>query len=326
MSTTRPRVTLVVPVRNEEAHIARCIASITAQDYPAHLLEVLVVDGASTDATASQVRELAQGDPRVRLLDNPDRAMPIGLNLGIREASGDCIGVVSGHSILPPDYVTRSVAALEETGAWSVGGRIERRTKGAMHRAIGLATASRIGVGDSTHNYATAAGWAETVFPGFWRREAFDRVGSFDPAMISNEDNELSYRIRRAGGGIWYDPAIEVEYVPRGSLPALFQQYRRYGIGKMRVLRKHGAGLRWRHFVPAAWLAVLILGPVAMLLVPILGLAWLGVVLAYLLVILGAGLRLAEPGVAWWRIAAALLTLHVAYGIGTWQGVLTWRG
>lgn len=324
-SAPRPRVTLVIPVRNEASHIRACLESVRQQSYPAEHLEILVVDGDSTDATAALVRDAEAADPRVRLVENPSRTMPTGLNLGIREATGDLIGVVSGHSVLAPDYVERAVDAIETTEAWSVGGRIVRRTHGPMHRAIAIGTSSPVGVGDSSHNYATEAGWVETVFPGFWPRQTFDRVGTFDPAMVANEDNELSYRIRRAGGGIWYDPAITVEYVPRSTIGGLFHQYRRYALGKVRVFRKHRGGLRWRHLVPAAWLAFLVAGGVLAVFVPAARLIWAVVVAAYLVAVLVASVRLAEHGVAWWRVALALLTLHIAYGIGTWQGVLTWR-
>ena len=242
-SDGRPTVSLVLPIRNEEAHIAACFEGIREQTYPADLLELIVVDGESTDRTMAIVAKEAAGNSRVRLIPNPARTAPAGLNLGIEAATGEYVGVVSGHSVLSPDYVARALRASIATGAWSVGGTIVRRAESPMQRAIGLATSSRIGVGDSMHNYAARAGWVETVFPGFWRRELFDRVGQFDPAMIANEDNEFSLRIRKAGGRIWYDPEIRVEYVPRATLDGLFHQYRLYGLGKVRVLRKHGGGL-----------------------------------------------------------------------------------
>jgi succinoglycan biosynthesis protein ExoA len=313
-----------VPVRNEERHIAACLDGIGAQTYPADRLDVIVVDGESDDRTVEIVRELTTIDPRIKIVSNPRRSMPSGLNLGIQHATGDYVGVVSGHSVLPPDYVERAVRASEATGAWSVGGRIVRRADTPMQRAIAIATASRVGVGDSAHNYSVEAGWVETVFPGLWRRELFDRIGLFDPGMIANEDNELSLRIRKAGGRIWFDPAIGVEYVPRSSLGDLFRQYRRYGLGKMRVLRKHRGGLRWRHFVPAALVAFLVIGAALAPLVPIAPALWIIGLAVYALAIALAGIRLARADTPWWFISAALVTLHVAYGIGTWQGLATW--
>ena len=321
---SRPTVSLVIPVRNEGAHIEACLGAIGGQDYPADRIEVLVVDGESTDDTAALVAKIGQADPRVRLLANPQRIMPAGLNVGIEAASGEYVGVVSGHSALPPDYVSRAVAAMETSGAWSVGGRIMRRAHGPMQAAIALATSSRVGVGDSLHNYAARAGWVETVFPGFWRRELFEHIGLFDPAMVANEDNELSLRIHEAGGKIWYDPAIRVDYLPRSSLGALFRQYRRYGLGKMRVLRKHRGGLRWRHVVPALWVAFLVLGAIASILAPAFAPIYLLGIGIYLATVIVAAVRLARRDVSWWRIAMALATIHLGYGIGSWQGLATW--
>lgn len=320
----RATVTLVVPVRNEAAHIGACLNGIRAQTYPPELLEVIVVDGESTDSTAELVARAVAADPRIRLLSNPRKTMPSGLNLGIENATGEYLGVVSGHSVLQRDYVSRAMAAMEATGAWAVGGRIVRVAQGPMQRAIAVATASPIGVGDSLHNYAERGGWVETVFPGFWRLELFEHVGLFDQDMVANEDNEFSLRIHQAGGRIWYDPAIRVEYSPRATLGALFRQYRLYGLGKMRVLRKHRGGLSWRHLVPAMWVAFLTLGAILSVLVPPPGIPFLLGVVSYLVVIVVAGIRLQRPDISWWHISAALATLHLAYGTGTWQGVATW--
>ena len=317
-------VTLIVPIRNEQDHIAACLRSIREQTYPAELLEVIVVDGESSDQTRRIVLEEAGDDPRIRLIPNPARSTAEGFNLGIQHASGTYVGQVSGHSSLPPEYVAAAVEALDRTAAWSVGGRVVRRATTPMQHAIAVATSSPIGVGDSTHNYATQAGWVETVFPGFWRRDVFDRIGLLDPQMVVNEDNEFSLRIRRAGGRIWYEPAIGVEYTPRSSLAALFKQYRGYALGKMRVLRKHRGGLGVRHFVPAIWLLLLVAGGVAALIVSQIRWFWLAGVMLYLGALVVAGLRLKTPAATWWRITAAIAVLHIAYGIGTWQGLAKW--
>jgi succinoglycan biosynthesis protein ExoA len=313
-------VSVIVPVRNEERHIDDCLATLVRQSYPRDLLEILVVDGASEDQTRAHVGAWTKRDARIRLIDNPDRIMAAGLNAGIREARGDIIGVVSGHSEVGTDYVERMVDALRETGAWSAGGAIERVATTPMQRAIGIATSSPLGVGDARHNYAQAPGWVDAVFPGMWRREVFERVGPFDPEMLWNEDNELSYRIRKAGGRIWMDPGVVIRYVPRSTLGGLFIQYRRYAIGKPLVFAKHRGGLSWRHGVPALWLGWLIAGPPLSLLWQPLLTVWLISAAGYLLVVGGASLLMAR-GASPLHVAAALVTLHVAYGIGTWEGI-----
>jgi hypothetical protein len=191
-----------------------------------------------------------------------------------------------------------------------------------MQTAIGRVTSSPFGVGDAKHNYSREAGPAETVFPGMWPREVLERVGAFDPELQRNQDDELSFRIREAGGTIWYDPAIEVAYEQRGSLARLFQQYREYGMWKVRVFQIHPRALRPRQLVPPAWIGAIAGGLALGLLTPIGWFVAAAAAGSYLAVMLVASRRLAGPGTTPALILASLLTLHSAYGIGMWQGVI----
>jgi GT2 family glycosyltransferase len=319
--TDVPFVSMIVPVRNEAAGIEACLGSLRDQTYAADRFEILVVDGQSSDDTADRTRDIAAVDARVRLLENPDRTMPHGLDRGIAAARGDVIGVMSGHATGERDYIERCVDALARTGAWAVGGSIVRVATNPMQRAIAIATSSSLGVGDARHDYATEAGEVETVFPGMWPRWVFERVGLFDPEMTFNEDNELSLRIRRAGGRIWMDPAIRVSYTPRGSLAGLWRQYFGYARGKLQVWRKHRGGLRWRHLVPPAFVAAITLGLVGGMALPWLwGAAGLAVVVY--LVVMGGGSIVLSAGREAHLVLAALATMHVAYGLGFWRGTV----
>lgn len=319
--TGSPFVSIIVPVRNEAAGIDACLDALRDQTYPADRFEILVVDGQSTDDTPDRIRHHAAGDARVRLIENPERAMPFGLDRGIAAARGDVIGVMSGHSTGERDYIERCVDALTRTGAWAVGGAIVRVATNPVQQAIAIATGSRLGVGDARHDYATEAGEVEAVFPGMWPRWVFERVGLFDPKMAFNEDNELSLRIRLAGGRIWMDPRIRVNYTPRGSLDGLWRQYFGYARGKLQVWHKHRGGLRWRHLVPPAFVAAIIIGLAGGLALPWLwGAAGLAVIVY--LVIMGGGSILLTAGRDAHLVLAALATMHVAYGFGFWRGIL----
>lgn len=315
-----PFVSLIVPVRNERARIEACVTGLLEQDYPEDRLEILVVDGMSDDGTPSLVRELADRDARVRLIENPDRTMPRGLNRGIAAAAGEVIGVVSGHSLVLSDYVTRAVRNLQATGAWSVGAGIDRVGESGTQRAIAAATGSRIGVGDARHNYGDSPGWVESVFPGMWPRFVFETIGTFDPAMAYNEDNELSLRIRLAGGRIWYDPAIRVRYWPRGSFAGLFTQYRRYARGRVAVYRKHRSGLDWRHFMPSILVAWVLAGWALGLAHPLGYVLWAAGLVAYLLAVAIGSVR-AASGANPLLVMVAVVVMHVAYGVGLLQGL-----
>ncbi|MBI3746779.1 MAG: glycosyltransferase family 2 protein [Chloroflexi bacterium] len=319
---TRPLVSVIVPARNEEASIDACLAALLAQTYPRELLEVIVVDGRSTDGTRRRVDERAAGEPRLRVVDNPALVTPIGMNLGIRAASGDVITLMSGHGAAPDDYVERGVRDLAETGAWGVGGRIERSPVGRTGKLAAAVTSSWVGVGDADHNYATSARWVDTAFPGMWPRWVFERVGLFDEELVRNQDDELSLRIREAGGRIWYDPAIVVRYRPRGSIRGLFSQYRQYGFWKVRVLQKHPRGLRVRHFIPAAWVAFALSGP-------LIAAAWwpwavvyLTGALTYAAVLAVGTRRLRGPDTSWPALIGTAAVVHAAYGIGFLHGLV----
>jgi succinoglycan biosynthesis protein ExoA len=315
-----PLVTIIVPIHNEAAHIEACLDSLLAQDYPEDRLEILIVDGMSNDGTQAKVERFVNSGRRIRLIKNPDRIMAAGLNRGIDVAAGEVVGVISGHSMVERDYVRKSVENLRRTGAWSTGGAIQRHTDTLTQQAIASATSSVIGVGDAMHNYATTAGWVESVFPGMWPRRVFDSVGHFDTRMHFNEDNELSLRIRMAGGRIWYDPDVRVRYVPRASFAGLFTQYRRYARGRVHVFAKHRAGISWRHLLPpmlVAWAAVGWL--VGLVWSPLIA-VWAGLLSLYLLLVLGSSI-VAARGANPLLVAGALLTMHTAYGIGMFQGL-----
>lgn len=317
-----PTVAIVVPVRNESRHIDDCLAALTGQTYPHDRLQIVVVDGESSDDTVERVRRWKTRDGRIRLLNNPARVMPVGLNLGIEATDCDIVGVMSGHSSFDHDYVERTVRALRETGAWCVGARVSRESSSPVQRAIARAATSPIGVGDSRHNYATESGWAETAFPGMWPRWVFERIGLFDVDMPYNEDNEFSYRIIAAGGRIWFESSIIVRYVPRASLSGLFAQYRRYGRGKIAVFRKHRGAVRWRHFVPPVWVAWLSAAAVGGLVNPVIWILGALTMAVYLALTGSAALRHRRPDDPVALTIAAFAAMHVGYGLGIWGGLL----
>lgn len=297
------RVSIVIAARNEAAHIAACIGALQNQTVP---VDIIVADGESTDDTAAIARNLG-----VRVMNNPDRTAPAGWNRGIRASTTEYVGVMNAHAAPQPDYVQRCLEAFERTGAWAVGGRIIRAAHSPMQAAIAAATSSPIGVGDAVHNYSTTERAVESVFPGMWPRWVFDRVGYLDASQLRSEDAEFSYRIRKAGGLVWYDPAIGVHYHPRDTLRALFRQYHDYGCWKVRLHRLHPGALRPRQLVPSVWLAAIILGlllpAMRVLLIPAVGIYGL----------------IAGAAAVWYRrplVIAALVTMHAAYGIGMWRG------
>ncbi|MFN8629497.1 MAG: glycosyltransferase family 2 protein [Chloroflexota bacterium] len=250
-----PSVTLIVAMRNEGAAIEACVASLLAQTWPADRLEILVMDGGSTDGCRETAERMLADRPNGHVLDNPGIVQAAGWNLGIDRATGDYVGIVSGHSELAPDYVESVVRVIEETGATMVGGPVTAEAEGPVGEAVAIATSTPFGVGGARHHYLRERAEVDTVFMGVARREDYARL-RFNEEMVRNQDDELSYRILDEGGRIICDPAIRSTYRNRSTLQGLWRQQFAYGSWKVRVFRRWPMALV-RPSVPAAgpWLA-----------------------------------------------------------------------
>ena len=321
MKSEPPVVSVIVPTRNEARSIDACLAALTSLD-AFEAIEILVVDGMSDDDTAARVRDRAAQDSRIRLLENPARITPAALNIGVRSARAAVIARMDGHTEAPHDYISRGLELLGKTSAWCVGGSMQRVGSDRVSGAIARATMSPFGVGDAVHNYSEEPGWVETAFLGMWPRWVFDRIGLFDEELVRNQDDEFSFRIRSAGGGIWMDPSISMRYTPRSSYGAFFSQYREYALWKVRVFQKHPRAARLRHLIPAIWVGAIALGLLLTPLSPagpiLAGLA----VGAYIVVMGAASWRLRDGDVRARDVFRALATLHTAYGVGLLQGLI----
>ena len=247
-------VSVIMPCREEEKYLARALTSILANDYPRDRMEVLVVDGMSTDGTREIIAAFARKNPCIRLLDNPKRIVPTAMNIGIAQARGEVIVRVDAHSTYPPDYISSLVAWQEKTGADNVGGSWRIRPGGdtSMARAIALGLAHPFGVGNAYYRIGVSAPrWVDTVPFGCYRREVFSRHGLFDEDQVRTEDDEFNLRLRKKGGRTLLVPEITIDYYARDRLPQVWRMYYQYGYFKPLVARKLGLVLGLRQFVPS---------------------------------------------------------------------------
>jgi succinoglycan biosynthesis protein ExoA len=310
-------VTVVVPARNEEASIGECLRSILAQDE--HRLQVVVVDGESDDATAEIVRELREHDPRVELVRNPHRLIPHALNIGLAHARGSWLVRVDAHSTVEADYVRRLVDQLRSGGWGGVGARKDAVGTTPAGRAIAFALGSRFGVGDSHYHHATTSMVVEHIPFGAYPTRLLRELGGWDETFAVNEDFELDQRIRATGRELLLDPSVRIAWTCKQSIADLFRQYRRYGRGKADVMIAHPGATRPRHLVPPAFVlalaSVLVLrrrDAAAAVLVPYAGAMALATV---------QGAR-DLPAASRGHLPGAFATMHVAWGIGVWEGLL----
>jgi glycosyltransferase involved in cell wall biosynthesis len=321
-----PRVSVILPCRNEARYITACLDSILAANYPADRFEVLVVDGQSTDGTRKRVAEYAAAHPQVRLLENPARIVPTGLNLGIRAATGDIIVRMDAHVIYPPDYVPRLVQGLIESRADNVGGCIITLPGDgtAVAQAIAVAMGHPFGVGNSHFRIgAPEARDVDTVPFGCYRRDVFTRVGMFDEELVRNQDDEFNYRLVARGGRVRLLPDVTCYYYARGSLAQVARMFYQYGAFKPLVARKVGRIMTLRQLVPAAFVTGLGSAALAAMVWPVAALGAAAIAAAYAAGVLACaipvarshGLRCAVT------LAAVFPIVHVSYGVGFLRGL-----
>ena len=321
--TAPPLVSVIIPMRNEQASIARCLDSVLANVLTSGDFEILVLYGESEDQSAQIVTEYSQRDPRVRLIPNPARLQAAAFNRGLDLARGGFVVRLDAHSIYADDYLAQCVRLLEETGAGNVGGVQRAVGTSWVSRAIAAAVSSKFAAGDARYRNATGACFTDTVYLGSWRTATLRRLGGMSTAWAVNEDDELNIRLRNAGETVYLSPTIRSTYFVRASFTKLARQYFRYGFWKVRTLRAYPGSLRWRQLVAPAFVASLAL---SWLLIH-----WLGSFgLAHVALYLGANVVASVISARRTSFAIlpllpiAFLIIHLSWGIGFWCGLTYW--
>jgi succinoglycan biosynthesis protein ExoA len=327
-----PRISLVVPVRNEAAHIQRTLQQLTAQDYDPQRFEILVVDGQSTDGTPDLVAAFAQQHGNVRLLANPQRWSSAARNIGVRHARGELVAIVDGHCEIDGDqYLHNLAAAFARSGADCLGRPqpLDVSQASPLQRAIAAARSSPLGHHPASFIYCSYEGPvpAHSVAVAY-RRAVFETVGLFDESFDACEDVEFNHRVDRAGLRCYFTPRVAVRYCPRESLGGLFRQLVRYGRGRVRLLRKHPDTLSFGTLIPLLFVLGLIAGLPLSVALPWFRMAYLAglslyaaaVVLGSLSIGLSRGNRALLP-----RLPLVFATIHFSSGLGMLWELCGWH-
>jgi succinoglycan biosynthesis protein ExoA len=323
-----PPVSVVMPVRNEERHLAEAVGHVLGQDYPGEFELVLAV-GPSADRTEQIARDLAAAQPRLTVVPNPTGQIPAALNAAVRVARHAVIARMDGHALMPSGYLATAVAALTETGAADVGGVMAAVGVTTFQQAVAWAMTSKAGVGSAAFHTGGGAGPVDSVYLGIYHRAAIERAGGWDEGMLRAEDWDLNYRIRAGGGRIWFTPDLRVTYRPRASVRTLAAQYFHYGRWRRVIVREHPETASFRYLAPPAAAALVTAG----LLAGLAGLAWiaaggpaaapwltagLAIPVIYLAGVTAVAAALARgvPATVRARIPLVLAAMHMAWGAG----------
>lgn len=220
-------VAIIIPCRNEEGYIGACLRSVLDFDLPPNThLEILVLDGSSTDRTKLIVAELAAAHPDIRVLDNPRRYQGCAVNLAVAASQADCFLWLGAHTKFPRDYVRLCLETSRRTNASVVGGFCITLPGGQHYGAevVQALTTHKFGVGDSSFRTGAQEGPVDTVAYALFKREVFDRVGLLDERLVRAQDYEFNQRIRAAGMTIWFNPAIQCSYHNMAALGAFYRK------------------------------------------------------------------------------------------------------
>ena len=323
-----PFVTVVVPCRNEEKRIASCLESILANDYPKDRMEILVLDGMSEDKTREIVQEHAGRDARIRLVDNPQKHIPVAMNIGIREARGERILKMDAHSTYQPEYISRCLHYQDKYGAENAGGvwKIVPGANTATAKAIVLGLGHRFGSGNANVKIGVEKPtWSDTAAFGCFKKDLFERIGVYDEKLLSSSDLDLNQRIQTAGGGILVVPDVIINYAADANLRAFRRHVFADGVWVSYVMKFGKRVWSWRHWVPAAFVLSLVaafaLGAVNR------GFLWLGLSIAglYVAASLAVSLQIAvrerDPRYAF-LLPIVFAVRHFVHGIGTLFGLV----
>jgi len=321
-------VSVIIPVLNEEKYISHCLTSITDQDFPKEEMEVICVDGMSTDRTREIITEFSEKHKYIRLLDNHDRIVSYALNTGIKASYGSVIMRIDAHCKYPANYISTLVRKLKELEADNVGAVINSlpACKSSLCKAIAVGSANKFGVGNSAFRVGSdKIQEADTVPFGCFRRDIFDRIGLFDTDLIRNQDDEFNGRIIKNGGKIYLVPEVSVDYYARETPGKMARMFYQYALFKTLVNRKLGAPATVRQLVPPLFISAIIGGALLSILFPIVVPIFFSGIILYIIMSFGVSLlqSVKYRSVSLFFILPMIfLVIHLSYGWGYLTGML----
>lgn len=320
------KISFIVVAYNAAGSLGALLEDLLVQTIPHEQIEALLVDSASTDATRAIMLDFAKATPfEVKVLDNPRRWLASGINVALAAATGDAIIRLDAHARIPKDFLENNLRALAR-GEDIVGGCVlGGAPSGAWESVLRTVDTSRFCGGAAPFRNGGEARYVDTLAYALYRREVYDKVGLYDERLRRTEDNDMHYRMRKAGYRFYFSPDIVSYHAARATMRGQLRQKWGNGYWIGRTMRIQPRCFAPRHLIPALFVLALLFG---LLLLPFSVWPLLLLLSAYLacdLVFAVRGALSQESG----RLLA-LLTLpflfpavHVVYGVGTLAGLLS---
>jgi len=320
------KISIIIPVLNEEAYLASCLESILVSTYDKSLMEILIVDGGSSDKTLEIIKEYQQTYPFIKLLHNPQKIVPISMNIAIKEATGDYIIRLDAHASYPKDYFSKLISWHNKLDAQNVGAVIitDTKNKTAKANAIKTILSSKFGVGNSAFRTGVKEPTVVDTVPfGCYKKDVFKQYGLYDERLARNQDIELNKRIIRGGGKIYLVPDIKCTYYAREKFKALAKN--NYNNGKWNILTAYYTktlnSLSLRHFIPLLFVLSLIVPTLGAVFYPKLLYISLLSFVSYISLVILISIKLNNHHTNLIYLIYSFLVLHISYGIGSLVGI-----
>ncbi|NDA38709.1 MAG: glycosyltransferase family 2 protein [Actinobacteria bacterium] len=311
-TSREPAVSVILTVVNEAAHLHEAIGAILKSNYDGEI-EIAIAVGPSKDETEKIAQALAAQDKRIQVIANPSGRTPDGLNAALAATKNEIVVRIDGHSAIDSNYIREAVKILRETGSVNVGGVMAAEGVTPFEKAVARAMRSLIGVGGSRFHTGGSASSVDTVYLGVFQRSALQSVGGYDPRFTRAQDWELNFRLRKAGGQVWFDPRLQVTYRPRSSARALARQYFEYGRWRAAVSRYHKGTANFRYL--AAPLNLIL--QLSCLLLTFLASPWFLIPpISYLVTLKISSLFIGKSWSERVRLPIVLIIMHFSWGIG----------
>jgi len=322
-----PKVSVIIPARNEEKFIEECIRSLMNTSYPEEKIEILVVDGVSEDGTRSVIEKMMEKNKCVKLIENLKKRKSPGLNIGIKHAAGDVILIADAHSTYPKDYILKNVQNLLNSDAHCVGGMInvKPRSDTVKAKAIAYVLSHPFGTGGAKYRLKIEKPeYVDTVPFGCYRKEVFDKLEGFNENLHRNMDIEFNLRMIRNGYKIKLFPDIVIDYYARDNYRDLWNNNFANGYWVMMSNLYSKRPFSLRHTVPMAFLIFLVFGAMLSIFSIFFTfyLSIVGLYIAigcYLSVKAAFRLKFAE---AFFHTLFSFWVLHLSYGAGSVCGAI----
>lgn len=323
MNQYKKKVSVIIPCRNEENYIGKCLDSIINQSYGIENIEIMISDGLSEDNTVNIINEYQKKYGMIRLLRNEKKVTPVAMNLGIKNSTGEIIIIFGSHAFMDKEYVRICVEKLENPEISCVGGKMISISENSNAEAISMAMSSPFGVGNALFRYSDKEEYVDTVAFGAYRKSIFDEIGLFDEQFVRNQDDELNFRVTKAGGKILLCPDIISYYYTRGSFSKLWRQYYQYGFWKVRVIQKHKRPASLRHIIPLLFTVGLFCGALLSLFSKAFMHIYLSVIALYAVLAFVFASKVQTEKKHLLKIVYSFIILHLSYGMGFIDGLLT---